>query len=74
MQACILIRVFPGKGIEVLEAVRKLLEVKDAYLVFGRYDIVVFAEAPTFEALSALIVKINATSGVKSTESLIEVK
>lgn len=72
MQACILIRVLPGKGVEVLEAVKKIPEVKSTYLVFGRYDIVAFVEAPTFEALSTLTVRVNATPGVKSTESLIE--
>jgi uncharacterized protein with GYD domain len=74
MQVCILIRVLPGRGFEVLEAVKKLPEVKSAYFVFGRYDIVVFAEASTFEAISTLVIKVNATSGIKSTESLIEAK
>lgn len=73
MQSCILIRVLPGKGAEVLRAVKEFPEVKSAYLVFGRYDVVAFAEAPTYEALSALAAKVNAIPGVKSTETLIEV-
>lgn len=72
MQSCILIRVLPGKGVEVLEAVKKFPEIKSAYLVFGRYDVVTFAEAPTFEALSTLTAKVNAIPETKSTESLIE--
>jgi len=72
MKACILIRILPGKGDKVLESVKKFPEVKSAYFVFGRYDIVAFAEASTFEALSSLISKINAISGIKSTESLME--
>jgi DNA-binding Lrp family transcriptional regulator len=72
MRACILIRILPGKGTKFLESVKKFPEVKSAYFVFGRYDIVAFAEAPSFEALSSLISKINAISGIKSTESLME--
>ncbi|MEM1574859.1 MAG: Lrp/AsnC ligand binding domain-containing protein [Nitrososphaerota archaeon] len=72
MMSCILIRILPGKGNEVLESVKKFPEVKSAYFVFGRYDIVAFAEASTFEALSKVISKINAISGIKSTESLME--
>lgn len=72
MKCCILIRILPGKGSEVLKAIKKFSEVKSAYFVFGRYDIVAFAEATTYEALSSLVAKINAISGVKSTESLLE--
>ncbi len=56
----------------MLEAVKKFLEVKSAYLVFGKHDVIAFAEAPTYEALSALTTNVNATLGVKSTETIIE--
>lgn len=72
MNGCILIRVLPGKAVAALEAVKKFPEVKRAYFVFGRYDIVAFAEAPTYEALSSLSSKINAIKELKSTETLIE--
>ena len=72
MQSCILIRVLPGKGTKALDAVKKFVEVKSAYLVFGRYDIVAFAEAPTFEAISTLTSRVNAIPEVKSTETLLE--
>jgi len=72
MQACILIRNLPRKSADVLKAVKKIQEIKQAYFVFGRYDIVAFAEASTYNALSTLTSKVNATPGVKSTESLIE--
>lgn len=70
MQVCVLIRNLPGKSANVLKAV-KLPEVKQAYLVFGRYDIVAYVEASTYNVLSALTSKVNTTLGVKSTESLI---
>jgi DNA-binding Lrp family transcriptional regulator len=72
MNACILIRALPGKAAAALEAVKKLPEIKSAHLVLGRYDIVAFAEAPTFEAVSSLSSKINAIKELKSTETLIE--
>jgi len=72
MDACILIRVLPGKASEALEAVKKFPEVKSAYFVFGRYDIVAFAEAPTYEAITKITAKINAIKVLKSTETLLE--
>lgn len=72
MGACILIRVLPGKGSEAIEAVKKFPEVKKAYFVFGRYDIVAFVEAPNYKALSKVTAGINAIKDLKSTETLIE--
>ncbi|MFB0523748.1 MAG: Lrp/AsnC ligand binding domain-containing protein [Candidatus Bathyarchaeia archaeon] len=72
MKACILIRVLPGKGEAALKAVRKFPEVKKAYFVFGRYDIIAFADASDYEAVSVLTAKINSIKELKSTESLIE--
>ena len=67
-----MIRVLAGKASAVLEAVKKFPEVKSAHLVLGRYDVVAFAEAATYEALSILSAKVNAILGTKSTETLIE--
>ena len=72
MKACVLIRVVPPKGPTVLDAVKKIPEVKSAYFVFGRYDIVAFVEAPSYDALSTLTSKLHAIAGTKSTETLIE--
>lgn len=69
---CILIRVLRGKGFAVLEGVKKLPEVKSAQLVLGRYDVVAFAETPTYEAATALSLNVNAIGGVKSSETLVE--
>ena len=72
LNACILIRVLPGKAAAALEAVKKFSEVKRVYFVFGRYDIVAFAEAATYEAISSLTTGINSIKELKSTETLIE--
>jgi len=72
MNSCILIRVLPGKSSVALEALKNFPEVKSAHLVLGRYDIVAFAEAPTYEDLSTLAAKVNAIPETKSTETLVE--
>lgn len=72
MNSCILIRILPGKSSTALEAVKKFPEVKSAHLVLGRYDIVAFAEAATYEDLSTLSIKVNAIPETKSTETLVE--
>jgi len=55
-----------------LDAVKKIPEVKSAYFVFGRYDIVAFVETPSYDAVSKLSNKLHAIVGTKSTETLIE--
>jgi len=72
MEACILIRVMPGNSSEALKAVKKFPEVKKAYFVFGRFDLVAFVEAPSYEAISKITASINAVDVLKSTETLIE--
>ena len=72
MNASILIRVLAGKTSAALEAVKKFPEIKSASTVLGRYDIVAFAEASTYEDLSTLSTKVNAIPETKSTETLVE--
>nr|MDO8098570.1 Lrp/AsnC ligand binding domain-containing protein [Candidatus Njordarchaeota archaeon] len=72
MYACILIRVIPGNVLKVLEAVKGAKGVLRAFAVYGRYDIVAFVEAPNFTSVIKIAEKINATKGIKSTETAIE--
>jgi len=72
MDACILMRVVPGKASEALDAVKKFPEVRKAFFVYGHFDIVAFVEAPTYEALSKITANINALDVLSSTETLIE--
>ncbi len=69
---CMLVRVLRGKGPDVVAALKKLPQVKSAQLVLGRYDVVAFAETPTYEAATALSLKANAVEGVRSSETLVE--
>lgn len=46
--------------------------VKDAFTVFGRYDVVVDLEASSLESLTKTAFKMGNISGVVFTETLIE--
>jgi len=72
MEACILVRL-RGAAVEgVLEAVRKIEGVVKASLVWGRYDLVAYAEGPDVKAIGEIATKINAIKGVRSTETLVQ--
>lgn len=72
VNVCILVRVMPGKVAQVLGAIKALEDVRKAYDVFGRYDIVVFARPADHKAAARLSHKVHGISGVKSTETLVE--
>lgn len=73
--AFVMIRVGTGEQLDferaVKEEIKKMEGVKTVYSVFGRYDLIVQAEAPTLEELPRITDKIRAIAGVLSTESLI---
>jgi uncharacterized protein with GYD domain len=70
--ACILVRLTVGKHTATREAVKKFKEVKEAFFVFGRYDMAVLARAQDRNTLIKLAAKVNALPGVRATETLIE--
>lgn len=72
VNACVLIRVAPGRLEAVVEAVSAVTNVRKAFMVFGRYDVVAFVEAPDCETACKTALTINALEGVKSTETAIE--
>ena len=72
MQACVLVRALPGKVLKVLEGFRAVKGVVRAFLVYGRYDIVVFVEAADYDSVKRISGEINTLKGVKSTETAIE--
>lgn len=80
VSACVLIRCEAGKVLDVAsllavaERIRGFEGVKTAFPVLGRWDVVVELEAPTIEALTATVLKINELSGVKDTETIVEAK
>ena len=70
--SCILVRLTVGKHQDTLEEARKFDEVKEAFFVFGRYDMIVLARAQDRDSLIRVAAKISALPGVRATETLIE--
>ena len=75
--AFVLIKVGTGEQLNFAksakEGMMKVKGVTKVYGVFGRFDLIVQIEASNLEELARIITdKIRATSGVLSTESLVE--
>ncbi|MDW8044393.1 MAG: Lrp/AsnC ligand binding domain-containing protein [Nitrososphaerota archaeon] len=73
VSACVLIRSEKGRYSEVVERVKQFKEVKRAFPVLGRYDVVVDVEAESFEKLGSTILRIGQLAGVVFTETMVEV-
>ncbi|RLF15651.1 MAG: Lrp/AsnC family transcriptional regulator [Thermoprotei archaeon] len=74
IRACMLIRSERGRFREVAERVKQFKEVKDAFTVLGRYDVVVDLEAEDYRSLSNVAMRIGRLAGVVFTETLIEIQ
>ncbi len=72
MNACILVKTVPTQAEEVLGAVLKIRGIRKAFIAYGRYDLVAFAHSPEYSGVSRLTAEVNALSGVRSTETLVE--
>ncbi|MCX8182788.1 MAG: Lrp/AsnC ligand binding domain-containing protein, partial [Candidatus Methanomethyliaceae archaeon] len=70
--AFVLINVEAGSDKEVLENIKKISEVKQAYMVYGVYDLVAILEADTLEKLRECVTKkIRQLDKVRSTMTMI---
>ncbi|MEM2083706.1 MAG: Lrp/AsnC ligand binding domain-containing protein [Nitrososphaerota archaeon] len=74
MKAVVLISVEATKLSEVLDKVKKVSGVKEAFSVAGRTDIVAIIETKDLNELSKISINLNSISGVSTTETLIEAK
>ena len=72
LNTCILIKTTPLEAEEVLQKTRKLKGVRKAFLGYGRYDIIAFAEGPGYPEIRKISEHINEIGGVRSTETLVE--
>jgi uncharacterized protein with GYD domain len=72
--ACMLIRTEAGKFEKVADNLDQILEVKRAFAVIGRFDVVVDLEAADPKSLAKLVMKVNRLAGVVYTETLPEVE
>ncbi|MEM0100784.1 MAG: Lrp/AsnC ligand binding domain-containing protein [Candidatus Methanomethylicaceae archaeon] len=72
MKAFIEIKITPGSLESVLEAIKKIEGVKEAYPVTGHCDIIAIIEASDIKVLGNIITKcIHIIRGVESTETLL---
>ena len=70
--AFVLINVEVGTEREVLEKIKQIEEVKEAYMVYGTYDIIARLEAESLEKLrEAVTKKIRQLDKVNSTMTMI---
>jgi len=72
--ACVLIRTERGRYNEVVDRIKQFNEVKNAFAVLGRYDVVADVETGNYENLSEIILRMGRIAGIVFTETLIEVK
>ena len=67
----VLVKVGAASPLGILEGIKGVDGVLDAYVVFGRFDIVVFIEAEDYYELKDIAGKIAGIEGIKSTETLV---
>lgn len=56
-----------GAEVEVLKKVKQVASVKEAYIVYGVYDIIAKLEAESFEDIRDIVAKIRGLDKVAST-------
>ncbi len=70
--AGVLLKIDAARSKEILNEIKEIKEVKNAFLVFGRYDMVAMLEAESVEEMGRIVIeKIAKIPGIKSTETLI---
>ncbi len=72
--ACMLIRAEAGKFEKVADNLDQILEVKRAFPVIGRFDVVVDIEAADQKGVAKAVMRVNRLAGVVYTETLIQVE
>ena len=73
--AFVLINAEIGEEVEVLKALKKLENVKEAYLIYGVYDIIARVEADSMEKLKEIVTwKMRKLDKVRSTLTMIVIE
>jgi len=72
VNAVILIKSVPTKQDELINKLKVMEHVRKVYPCYGRFDVVVFVDAPDVDKIKLLSLKINSMDGVRSTETLLE--
>ena len=75
VKAVILINTEVGKEEETLDALKNIPQVKEAYIVYGIYDLVVVIEAKALDEIRDIVVnRIRRIPTVKETITMVVVK
>ena len=74
VSACTLIRTERGRFDEVTGRIKQIPEVKNAFPVFGRYDVVAELEAKDHTKLDEVVLRLSRIGGVVFTETLVELE
>uniref|UniRef100_A0A7C1P2E0 Lrp/AsnC family transcriptional regulator n=1 Tax=Thermofilum pendens TaxID=2269 RepID=A0A7C1P2E0_THEPE len=67
----VLVNTQVGREDEVLRALRGLEYVREAYIIYGEYDVIAKLEVPALELLDKVITSIRNMPGVTRTSTLI---
>jgi DNA-binding Lrp family transcriptional regulator len=71
--AYVMMNTVPDKMEKVIEKIKKLEGVEEAYMLYGVYDIIALVKAGNIEELKATILKIRKNEYVSSTLTLLVV-
>ena len=72
--ACILIRTERGRFDEVTDRIKQISDIKRAFPVFGRYDVVAELESKNHQRLDEVIMRLSRIGGVVFTETLVQLE
>ena len=72
IKATVLLQIEPRTMPGVMSRLKIMPEVEEAHTTSGRFDLILLLSAPTTEALDTTLDAIGAITGVKSSESLIQ--
>jgi DNA-binding Lrp family transcriptional regulator len=70
-RAFVFANVVAGSEIEVLKELRNIPDVKEAYFVYGVYDIVVIVETDSMARLREISAQIRSLSNIRSTSTTV---
>ena len=69
--AYLLIEIASGEEYNIIKSVKDLEAVKEAFIVYGAWDVIVKIETETMGHLNSLVLKIRKMHGVKRSATLI---
>ncbi len=72
LNGCVLRKTIPTKADDLVSALRKVECLKEAYLTYGRFDLVAFLQVEDYQSLRRATSEIGSLDGVRSTETLPE--